>query len=80
MSRTKKAPTYKFGIEITKPFSQEMYDHNNAIALELKRNILSEIHLAYSQAKGDIAVNGGMSAGEEKLQNINILILNCLDE
>ena len=77
MSRTKKAPTYKFGIEITKPFSQEMYDHNNAIALEMKRHILSEIHLVYSQAKGDIAVNGGMSTGEEKLQNIVKCFTGC---
>ncbi len=52
MSRTKKAPTYQYGIEITKPFSQKMYDHNNAIALEMKRHIVSEIHKAYSQEMG----------------------------
>jgi len=52
MSRTKKAPTYQFGIEITKPHSQEMYDHNNAIASEMVRNIMSAIHIAYSQEMG----------------------------
>ena len=67
---SKKAPTYRYGIEITKPHSKEMYTHNNAIALEMKRNILSEIHLSYSQAIGNIAANGGMDAGEKRLRKI----------
>jgi len=52
MTKLKKAPTFKYGIEITKPHSKEMYAHNDAIALEMKRNIISEIHLAYSQEMG----------------------------
>ena len=60
----------KYGIEITKPFSKEMYDHNDRVAEEMKRNILSEIHLAYSQAMGDIAANGGSDAGEKRLRKI----------
>ena len=68
--KTKKAPKIQYGIEITKPHSKEMYAHNNAIALEMKRNILSEIHLAYSQAMGDIAANGGSDAGEKRLRKI----------
>ena len=68
--RTKKTPKIQYGIEITKPHSKEMYAHNNAIALEMKRNILSEIHLAYSQAMGDIAANGGSDAGEKRLRKI----------
>ena len=68
----KKKPEFKYGIEITKPHSKEMYDHNDKVALEMKRNILSEIHIAYSQAIGDIAANGGMSAGEERLRDIQV--------
>jgi len=70
MARKKKTPIYRYGIEITKPHSKEMYAHNDAIALEMKRNILSEIHLSYSQAMGDIAANGGSDAGEERLRKI----------
>ena len=70
IKETKKTPTFRYGIEITKPHSKEMYDHNDAIALEMRRNILSEIHVAYSQAKGDIAANGGMHKGEELLREI----------
>ena len=69
-TKTKKTPKIQYGIEITKPHSKEMYAHNDAIALEMKRNILSEIHLAYSQAMGDIAANGGSDAGEKRLRKI----------
>ena len=31
----------KYGIEITKPFSKEMYDHNDKVADEMKKNILN---------------------------------------
>ena len=72
IKETKKTPTFRYGIEITKPHSKEMYDHNDKVALEMKRNILSEIHIAYSQAIGDIAANGGMSAGEERLRDIQV--------
>ena len=70
IKRTKKTPTFRYGIEITKPFSKEMYDHNDAIALEMKRNMMSEIFLAYSQAIGDIAAVGGSDAGEKRLRKI----------
>ena len=68
--KTKKTPKIQYGIEITKPHSKEMYAHNDAIALEMKRNITSEIHLSYSQAIGDIAANGGMDNGEKQLRKI----------
>ncbi len=68
--KTKKAPIFRYGIEITKPFSKEMYTHNDEVALEMKRNITSEIHLSYSQAIGDIAANGGMDNGEKLLRKI----------
>ena len=37
--RKKKANPIHFGIEITKPHSKEMYDHNDKVAEELKMNI-----------------------------------------
>jgi len=38
---------YLFGIKITKPFSKEMYAHNDKVAEEMKRNITSAINKAY---------------------------------
>ena len=40
--RKKKEPTFAYGIEITKPFSKEMYDHNDMVAKEFKENILKQ--------------------------------------
>ena len=37
--RKKKANPIHFGIEITKPHSKEMYNHNDKVAEELKMNI-----------------------------------------
>ena len=37
--RKKKEPTFAYGIEITKPFSKEMYDHNDMVAKEMRKNI-----------------------------------------
>ena len=74
IKETKKNPTFRYGIEITKPHSKEMYDHNDKVASDMKRNILSEIHLSYSQAMGDIAANGGSDAGEKRLRKIGTTI------
>ena len=41
MPRTKKAPVYQYGIEITKPHSKAMYDHNDLVADQMKENILN---------------------------------------
>lgn len=51
MARAKKAPQYKYGIEITKPHSKEMYDHNEAIAEEMKVNIMWAWDNAFSKAE-----------------------------
>ena len=40
MPNTKKASTFQYGIEITKPHSKDMYNHNDMIAEEMKKNIL----------------------------------------
>jgi len=42
MARAKKPNEVKYGIEITKPHSQEMYDHNDMVAAEMKANILKQ--------------------------------------
>tara|TARA_A100001015_G_scaffold281199_1_gene344233 strand:+ start:3272 stop:3778 length:507 start_codon:yes stop_codon:yes gene_type:complete len=39
MVRAKKTPTFEYGIEITKPHSKQMYDHNNHVANIMKINI-----------------------------------------
>tara|TARA_Y100001937_G_scaffold40349_1_gene57282 strand:+ start:790 stop:1269 length:480 start_codon:yes stop_codon:yes gene_type:complete len=40
--RKKKEPTFAYGIEITKPFSKEMYDHNDMVAKEMRLNIFKQ--------------------------------------
>ena len=40
MRKAKKSPEIKYGIEIRKPWSREMYDHNNMVAEEMKANII----------------------------------------
>ena len=40
MSKAKKSPKVQYGIEITKPWSKEMYDHNDMVSEEMKSNIL----------------------------------------
>ena len=42
MSKAKKSPEIKYGIEITKPWSKEMYDHNDMVSEEMKKNILNK--------------------------------------
>jgi len=42
MAKAKKPAEVKYGIEITKPHSQEMYDHNDMVAEEMKTNILNK--------------------------------------
>ena len=42
MARSKKPNQFKYGIEITKPHSQEMYDHNDMVAAEMKKNIIQK--------------------------------------
>lgn len=41
--KSKKAPTFKYGIEITKPWSKEMYAHNDLVAEKMKQNIVDSI-------------------------------------
>jgi len=41
MRKAKKSPEIKYGIEVTKPHSKEMYDHNEMVAEEMKDAILT---------------------------------------
>ena len=60
----------KYGIEITKPWSKEMYAHNDSVAEEMRINIEYEMRDAHRRAIGTVAANGGMDKGEEDLRNI----------
>jgi hypothetical protein len=40
-----------YGVAIVKPWSKEMYDHNDKVAEEIKATIFSEWLLAYSAAE-----------------------------
>ena len=42
MSKAKKSPKIQYGIEITKPWSREMYDHNDIVSEEMKKNIFAD--------------------------------------
>ena len=42
MSKAKKSPKVQYGIEITKPWSKEMYDHNDIVSEEMKKNIIQK--------------------------------------
>ena len=46
MKREKKV---EFGIEITKPWSREMYDHNDAVAEAVKAKVLAMWNEAYEE-------------------------------
>ena len=42
MPKLKKSPVFKYGIEITKPFSKAMYAHNDGVANEMRANIIEK--------------------------------------
>ena len=42
MQKLKKSPIFKYGIEITKPFSKAMYAHNDGVANEMRANIIEK--------------------------------------
>ena len=53
MSKTKKSPEIKYGIEITKPWSKEMYDHNEKVAEEMKANLMHHWKLLIARCIDD---------------------------
>ena len=54
MARAKKPAEVKYVIEITKPHSQEMYDHNDMVATEMKTNILNKWNELLKEFKSDM--------------------------
>ena len=54
MAKAKKPAEVKYGIEITKPHSQEMYDHNDMVATEMKTNILNKWNELLKEFKSDM--------------------------
>ena len=61
----------RYGIEISKPFSKEMYDHNDRVSIEMKSNVKDAIQEAFCRAAGLVAANGGIEKGEEDLEEIS---------
>jgi len=51
--RKKKEPTFAYGIEITKPHSKEMYDHNDTVAKEMKSNWINEWNKCIAKLEDD---------------------------
>ena len=60
MPKIKKKPEIKYGIEITKPHSKEMYDHNNRVAKDMRVNVEYEIRDAHRRAIGTVLLAGGL--------------------
>ena len=46
-------PLYQYGVLITKPWSQEMYDHNDRVADVVKQNLREALHEALLKFVGD---------------------------
>ena len=57
----------KYGIEITKPFSKEMYDHNDQVADKMKKNILNAWKNELSKVKEYHDVNALVEEWDEEL-------------
>ncbi len=53
MRKSKKSPEIKYGIEITKPWSKEMYDHNEKVASEMKANLMHHWNLLIDKLMDD---------------------------
>ena len=53
MPKIKKSPIFQYGIEITKPFSKDMYSHNDMVAKEMKFNIKDAWHNEAIKFMGD---------------------------
>ncbi len=53
MKKAKKSPEIKYGIEITKPWNSEMYDHNEKVASEMKDNLMHRWNLLIAKLEED---------------------------
>ena len=66
----KKKPEIKYGIEIVKPWSSEMYDHNDVVSEEMKMNILDAWKKELSK------ITGGVNNVDIKLEDWDEDMLN----
>jgi len=74
----------EFGIEITKPWSKEMYAHNEELAEDLKEWILDMWHEAYTLSKesyDDFLEDDqeGLDFGESDPHNFNETMINICE-
>tara|TARA_R100000951_G_scaffold44190_1_gene37289 strand:+ start:2123 stop:2488 length:366 start_codon:yes stop_codon:yes gene_type:complete len=78
-------PSLKYGIEITRPWSAEMYKHNDEVAKQMRRNLEVALDLAYGQrsraALGELAeiVNGSRYSADFTIEEIWEETLFALD-
>lgn len=78
-----KQPKVQYGIQITKPWSKEMYDHNDKVAELMKEEIEAQVDIAEGNDDWDtlnqlITLCGGLKHGEG--YTIGELWENCLSE
>jgi hypothetical protein len=66
----KKKPEIKYGIKIVKPWSSEMYDHNDVVSEEMKMNILDAWKKELSK------ITGGVNNVDIKLEDWDEDMLN----
>ena len=55
----KKTPKVEYGIQITKPWSREMYDHNDAVADVVKAKVHQMWVAAYESAEKELEAEEG---------------------
>ena len=72
----KKSPKIEYGIEIVKPWSKEMYNHNDKVADEVRGIIEQQWKDAYAEAEKDFEENleedqEGMLFSESPWENSN---------
>lgn len=72
----KKSPKIEYGIEIVKPWSKEMYNHNDKVADEVRGIIEQQWRDAYAEAEKDFEENleedqEGMLFSESPWENSN---------
>mgnify|MGYP003114733094 CR=1 FL=1 len=77
----KKAPKIKYGIEIVKPWSKEMYNHNDKVADEIRDEVWERWAAAYKDAELDFEENleedqEGMLFSESPWDNSNQVMMD----
>ena len=74
MARAKKPAEVKYGIEITKPHSQEMYDHNDMVATEMKTNILNKWNELLKEFQDDMYYEWSIISDDSDIVKLQKLV------